>query len=76
MEHDGISSITMGSEPTRSALLWLPLDAAHLCHTCRFLHASGRAKAVLAEHAAEVEARVLPADFLACASREALTAAG
>jgi hypothetical protein len=37
----------------------LPLDSAHICHTCQYLFRHARALEVLARHRDEVEARVL-----------------
>lgn len=48
----------------------LPLESAHICHTCRFLHGSREAMEVLAQHRQEVEARVLEKFMLAAAGRK------
>ncbi|MGA2082158.1 MAG: hypothetical protein ABSH53_16325 [Holophaga sp.] len=48
--------------------LELPLDSAHICHTCQYLHASPRAMAALREHARGVEDRILEQYFLASAA--------
>ena len=42
----------------------LPLDSAHICHTCQYLHASPRAMAALRAHAREVEERIMEQYFL------------
>ena len=48
----------------------LPLDSAHICHTCQYLHQSPVAMAVVARHREEVEGRVLEAYLLGAVSRE------
>jgi len=48
--------------------LELPLDSAHICHTCQYLHASPRAMAALRGQAREVEDRILEQYFLASAA--------
>ena len=52
----------------------LPLDSAHICHTCQFLHRSAEALEVLGWHRQEVEDRVLDPYLLSCAGREIATA--
>ena len=46
----------------------LPLDAAHICHTCQYLYANDHAKEVLRAHYREVEDRVLEKYFLTAVS--------
>jgi len=48
----------------------LPLDSAHICHTCQFLHQSPEALDALGRHRREVEERILGQYLLACAGRE------
>jgi hypothetical protein len=50
----------------------LPLDSAHICHTCQFLHASPEAMATLARYQQEVEGRILERYLLVCAGDEVL----
>jgi len=52
----------------------LPLDSAHICHTCRYLHGSPEALAVLARHRQEVEDRVL-GQFMLSQTGQAIAAA-
>lgn len=57
---------------TRDPGLPLPLESAHICHTCQHLHHSPRALAVLARHRGEVEARILDRFLTTAAGRDAL----
>ena len=50
--------------------LELPLDSAHICHTCQYLHASTRAMAALRAHAGEVQDRILEQYFLEAAAKD------
>lgn len=52
----------------------LPLESAHMCHTCQYLHRNSRAMELLARHAGEVEARVVERFLLASACREVMAA--
>jgi hypothetical protein len=45
----------------------LPLESAHICHTCQYLHDSPEALEVLRRHGAEVEGRILEKHLLAAA---------
>ena len=47
----------------------LPLESAHICHTCQHLFTSPQALAVLARHREEVEARVLDRYLTAAAAQ-------
>ena len=47
----------------------LPLESAHICHTCQHLFTSPEALAVLARHRQEVEARVLDRYLTATAAQ-------
>lgn len=48
----------------------LPLDSAHICHTCQYLFSSPRALEILREHQGEVEQRVLEQYFVMSAGDE------
>jgi len=50
----------------------LPLDSAHICHTCQYLFRSPEALRILREHQAEVEDRVLEQYLLLAAGDELL----
>lgn len=52
----------------------LPLESAHMCHTCRYLYGSREALEVIRRHGREVEARILDA-FLLASAAEAISAA-
>lgn len=47
----------------------LPLESAHICHTCQYLFTSPRALAVLARHQQEVEGRILDRYLTVAAGR-------
>jgi hypothetical protein len=52
----------------------LPLDSAHICHTCQYLHHSAEALETLGRYQKEVEGRILEQYLIACAGREIATA--
>ena len=48
----------------------LPLDSAHICHTCQYLHDSPRSREILRRFGHEVETRILEKYLLVAAGNQ------